>query len=185
MASPLAISLLMSSTLLLGLTSWQVRATSEPVLLAELLVAPEKSPAKPSAQNNREKAAQYQADTVNTEEVGILSPRGGAPSEAKAFDNRNKARAYQQGGNYPIPQVLPGPPGETQARPAEQRNRAQFYAGTGNGQEIDLSHVGKDGIPLVPCHDVDNVSGRIGDDTASGSIVFIVRNNQQIKVRCR
>lgn len=176
----------MSSALLLGLVSWPVLAANELVLLAELLVVvPEKGATKSSAQNSRERAAQYQADTVDTEEVGILSPRGGAPSEAKAFENRNKARAYQQGGSYTTPPVLPGLIGEAQPRSAEQRNRARAYVGTGNGQEIDLSHVGKDGIPLVPCYDVDNVSGRIGDDTASGSLVFIVRNNQQIKVRCR
>ena len=50
---------------------------------------------------------------------------------------------------------------------------------------MDLSNVGRDGIPLVPCRDVDNVSGRIGDDSITGSIVYIVRNGQQIKVRCK
>jgi hypothetical protein len=72
-----------------------------------------------------------------------------------------------------------------QAKGGENRNKARAYAGTGNGQDIDLSNVGRDGIPLVPCRDVDNVSGRIGDDSTSGSIVYIVRNGQQVKVRCK
>lgn len=167
---------------------------AEGVHLAELIVAPDKGGTKPSAgaRSQRERAGSYQKDApVNSEEeeIGLMSPRGGSPSEEKAFENRSKARAYQSGGEYaplplPLPGVVSGADG-TQSRSAEQRNRARAYTGTGNGQDMDLSNVGRDGIPLVPCRDVDNVSGRIGDDTASGSLVFIIRHGQQVKVRCR
>jgi len=160
-------------------------------LLAELIIGPEKTPSKSTSQSQREKAVRYQGEApANPEDegVGILAPRGGAPIEEKAFENRIKARAYQSGSDNPTP-----PPSSSgvagfdggQPRQTEQRNRARAYTGTGNAQDIDLSHVGRDGIPLVTCHDVDNVSGRIGDDTISGSIVHIFRNGQQVKVRCR
>lgn len=170
----------------------EVVTRSESIQLAELILAPEKGSAKSSngARSQRERAGSYQKDApVNAEEeeFGLMSPRGGAPAEERAFENRNKAKSYQQGGEFapmPLPGVLPNGEG-SQTRSAEQRNRARSYAGTGNGQDVDLSNVGRDGIPLVPCRDVDNVSGRIGDDTASGSLLFIIRNGQQIKVRCR
>ncbi len=161
-------------------------------LLAELIIGPEKTPSKSTSQSQREKAVRYQGGEApanpEDEGVGILAPRGGSPTEEKAFENRSKARAYQSGSDNPSPPSsssgVAGSDGG-QLRHTEQRNRARAYTGTGNAQDIDLSHVGRDGIPLVTCHDVDNVSGRIGDDTMSGSIVHIFRNGQQVKVRCR
>lgn len=177
------------SAMKFGLLAGLLVLTSQP-LLAELIVAPESGGSKSSgARSQREKAGSYQKESpVNSEEpeYGLMSPRGGSPAEDKAYENRMKAKAYQQGGEYaaPLPAVVPGVD-NGQSRATEQRNRARAYTGSGNGQEIDLSHVGRDGIPLVPCRDVDNVSGRIGDDTASGSLVYIVRQGQQVKVRCR
>lgn len=169
-------------------------AVPEVIQLAELIVTPDNGGAKSSAgaRSQREKASSYQSGapvSSEAEEYGLMSPRGGSPSEEKAYENRTKAKLYQQSGDF-APQPLPAPGamsgGEsTQSRSVEQRNRARAYTGTGNGQDIDLSNVGRDGIPLVPCRDVDNVSGRIGDDTTSGSLVFIVRQGQQVKVRCR
>lgn len=161
------------------------------IRLAELIVGPDKAPARPtSAHNQRERAGGYQSSApVNSEndEIGILAPRGGAPTEERAYENRIKARAYQQGGDAQAPSSFPAINGgeSAQSRGVENRNKARAYAGTGNAQEIDLSNVGRDGIPLVPCRDVDNVSGRIGDDSITGSLVFIVRSGQQIKVRCK
>lgn len=173
-----------------GLLATLFMLASQPIL-AELIIAPESGGTKSSgARSQREKAGSYQKDSpVNSEEseYGLMSPRGGSPAEDKAYENRIKARSYQQGGEYapaPLPAVVPGVDGG-QSRATEQRNRARAYTGSGNGQDIDLSHVGRDGIPLVTCRDVDNVSGRIGDDTTSGSLVYIVRQGQQVKVRCR
>ena len=188
--------LLLPSLLMLAIASpvvWVGDAPSSSVIqMAELIVGPDKASnrSSSSAQTQRERAGSYQSNApVNSEndEVGILAPRGGAPSEERAYDNRTKARVYQQGGDALAPLPLPAVIGTdtAQTRGVENRNKARAYAGTGNGQDIDLSHVGRDGIPLVPCRDVDNVSGRIGDDSISGSIVYIVRNGQQVKVRCK
>lgn len=159
--------------------------------VAELIVAPEMGAARPSnASSQRERAGAYQNEVpviAEDDDYGLMSPRGGAPAENKAYENRVKAKAYQQSGEG-IPQPLPGAilGVETgQPRSTEQRSRAKAYTGSGNGQDIDLSHVGRDGIPLVRCSDIDNVSGRIGDDTHSGSLVLIIRQGRQIKVRCK
>lgn len=186
---------LLPSLLVLVIASPAVEAsdvpTSQVIQMAELIVGPDKAPSRPSsAHTQRERAGSYQSSApVNSEndEVGILAPRGGAPTEERAYENRAKARAYQQGGDALAPLPMPALIGtdSAQTRSVENRNKARAYAGTGNAQDMDLSNVGRDGIPLVPCRDVDNVSGRIGDDSITGSLVYIVRNGQQIKVRCR
>ncbi len=159
--------------------------------LAELIVGPEKGGAKitAGARNQREKAGAYQKEApVNSEEeYGLMSPRSGSPSEERAYENRNRARSYQQAGENTVSPVPAGVVASdaAQGRSSDPRARAQAYVGTGNGQDIDLSNVGRDGIPLVPCRNVDNVSGRIGDDSVAGSLVFIIRHGQQVKVRCR
>ena len=167
--------------------------TAAPLLLAELIVGPESSTqrAPSGASRSRSKAATYQEDRVPVlieEEAGILQPRGGAPAEERAFEQRNRARASQQGTDQLLPLPLPGSmtadPG-SQPRRSDARNKARAYTGTGNLQDVDLSNVGRDGLPIVDCHNVDNVSGRIGDDTLSGAIVFLMRNGMQVKVRCR
>lgn len=167
--------------------------TGAPLLLAELIVGPESSTqrAPSGASRSRAKAATYQEDRVPVlieEEAGILQPRGGAPAEERAFEQRNRARASQQGTDQLLPMPLPGSmtvdPG-SQPRSSDARNKARAYTGTGNLQDVDLSNVGRDGLPIVDCHNVDNVSGRIGDDTLSGAIVFLMRNSMQVKVRCR
>ena len=127
------------------------------------------------------------------DEEGILSPRGaGSPAEQRAFEHRWRARSFIQDGKAntnstprvhsgSTPVLLDAPSNATR-----HSNRARSYAdGTGNWREMDLSQRDKDGIPLVNCRNIDNVSGRIGDDTASGSVVLLVRNGQQIKVKCR
>lgn len=68
---------------------------------------------------------------------------------------------------------------------AENRRKARVYSSTATGNDIDLSYVGRDGIPLVKCEPIDNVSGRIGDDSLPGSLVMIFVRGKQIKVRCR
>ncbi|WP_371324005.1 hypothetical protein VX159_00295 [Dechloromonas sp. ZY10] len=162
----------------------------EPFFLAELIVGQEKpAPAKPSgARSQREQAGAYARDSagvpivIDDEEAGFLSPRGGAPAEERAYEGRSKARNYQQGGGS-LPIVAS--PADSVSATSDMRGRAKAYTGTGNVRDIDLSNVGRDGIPIVPCQEVDNVSGRIGDDSASGAIVYLVRQGKQIKVRCK
>ena len=180
------------------LASWLAMAGAQ----AELIIGPEPptpgESAKSKAQQQREKAeAIYQGHAPNIiidmdeETEGILSPRGGAPAQERAFEQRWRARILKDSPKPVAPELPLGPvsPELQNARDkaAQLRGRARsmYYTGTGNWQDLDLSQRDKDGLPLVHCHSTDNVSGRIGDDTVSGSVVILNRNGQQIKVRCR
>ncbi|HZX29777.1 MAG TPA: hypothetical protein VFF03_00360 [Rhodocyclaceae bacterium] len=159
----------------------------------EILVGPDKSEIRtPGARNQRERAGAYQrgAEVLpEEEEGGFLSPSGGAPAQERAFENRAKARAYQQGVDGPAAiQGLPAGLGELtgQDRARDLRGRAKVYTGSGSGQDMDLSHVGADGIPIVPCRgEADNVAARIGEDAVSGSVFYVLRQGKQVKVRCK
>ncbi|MBS1190013.1 MAG: hypothetical protein H6R10_1805 [Rhodocyclaceae bacterium] len=167
------------------------------VLAGEILVGPDKADVRaPGARSQRQRASAYQAGAENAppeEEGGFLSPPSGAPAEERAFGNRSRARAYQQGADPSA--VVPGLPSglgdlplpaTSQDRARDLRTRARVYTGSGNAKEVDLSHVGADGIPIVPCRaDVDNVAARIGEDAVSGSVFQIMRNGQPVKVRCK
>ncbi|SEQ99501.1 hypothetical protein [Giesbergeria anulus] len=176
-------------------------AQAEPALqVAELILdsgpATPAAAAKATAQTQREKAeALYKGhpSTIVVEpddEDGVLSPRGGAPAQERAFEQRWRGRVLRDSSTKPITPELPLGPVPTQLQNARDtnarlRSRGAAYTGSGNWHDLDLSHRDKEGLPLVNCHSIDNVSGRIGDDTASGSTVFLIRNGQQIKVRCR
>lgn len=157
------------------------------------------APAKATAQSNRDRAHAFRNEAPQTliietdVEEGVLSPRGGSPAEQRAFEQRWRARSFIQDGKASTtsstprvhsgstPVLLDAPSNATR-----HSNRARNYAtGSGNWHELDLNQRDKDGIPLVNCRSIDNVSGRIGDDTTSGSVVLLVRNGQQIKVKCR
>jgi hypothetical protein len=165
----------------------------------EILIGPDKAEVRNSdSRNQRARAGAYQrgaeAIPAEEEEGGFLSPRGGAPAEERAYDSRARARAYQQGADPSavMPGLPPGlmgdvaGPGNSQDRARDQRARARTYSGSGNAQDLDLSNVGPDGIPIVSCRgDVDNSAARIGEDGVSGSIFYVMRNNKPVKVRCR
>lgn len=184
--------------LLLGSPAWAGAGSSpgqDRILLAgEILIGPDRAAVQvPNARSQRDRAAAYQqgADDVPEDEDGILAPRGGAPAEERAFDSRMRARAYQPGPETPVaaPGMLPGvgdlmAPATAQERARDLRDRARSY-GRGKGQGLDLSLVGADGIPLVPCKDADNVAARIGDDGAAGNIFYVMRDGKPVKVRCR
>jgi len=179
---------------LLALALLPAVAGAEVLQLAELVVGPDKTsaPKVSNSRNQRERAGAYQQEApVNSEEedFGILSPRGGSPAEERAYESRTRAKNYQPGGNVPPGSVgsgvMIGGTEIIEGGATSNRNRAKAYTGSGNFGEIDLSHVGRDGIPIVPCQEVDNVSGRIGDDSSSGALVMIIRQGKQVKVRCR
>lgn len=175
--------------------SWQV---------AELILESDHftpmAPAKAAVQSSRDRAHSFRNETPSSALIieiddgeGILGPRsGGSPAEQRAFEQRWRARSFIQDekattsstprlSSDSTPVLLDAPSNATR-----HSNRARSYAdGAGNWREMDLSQWDKDGISLVNCRNIDNVSGRIGDATASGSVFFLVRNGQQIKVRCR
>lgn len=179
------------------------------LLAGEIILEPQqgsvKAPGKASskasgASEQRDRARSYRNDesSGNTtiivlpedESEGALSPRGNAP-EGRARDNRSRARDYQQGTDS---SVLPGlikpdtgiimDGGSTQDRAHENRARASGYS-KGETQSGFTGRVGPDGIPLVICKDRDNVAGQIGDDLKSGSVIIILRDGKQVKVRCQ
>lgn len=170
--------------------AWSDDDVAKQFLLAELIVGQEKpaSPKSSGARSQREQAGAYARDSgsipvvADEDEPGFLSPRGGAPADERAYEGRSKARNYQQGGGS-TPIVTS--PADPVSATSDMRGRAKAYTGTGNVRDVDLSNVGRDGIPIVPCQEVDNVSGRIGDDSAAGAIVYLVRQGKQIKVRCK
>lgn len=178
---------------------------NKPVLLAgEIELAPAaertRSNASSAARTQKERAGAYQGRPVTTpavseedEEEGVMSPRGGVPAENRAYENRVRAGAYQQGKMPPqemsLEKLMNGTAGEspmnTQERARDSRLKARSYVDT--SKDVDLSNVGRDGIPVVPCDkDVSNVSGRIGgDENVSGSLFQIYRNGKPVKVRCQ
>ncbi len=188
MVTPLITAVVLTAPLLMALGQTAEAGEIQPLQLAELVIGGDKAPAQSStgARNQRDRAAGYrdEAPVIVDDGPGILSPRGGAPSEERAYDNRSRARTYQQQSEPAYGAIFQGGQDPYIAGGSDNRARARAFATTGNNDELDLSHVGRDGIPLVPCRPVDNVSGRIGDDSIRGAIVFVVRNGQKIKVRC-
>ena len=186
MVKPLLIAVVFTAPLLVTVGQTANAGEFEPIQLAELIVGPDRAPAQSGsgARSQRDRAAGYrdEAPAIIDDGPGILSPRGGAPAEERAYDSRTRARSYQQQTDPAYGAIVQG--AQDAYGGGDNRARARAYATTGNNDEIDLSNVGRDGIPLVPCRPVDNVSGRIGDDSIRGAIVLIVRNGQKIKVRC-
>lgn len=166
-------------------------------LAGEILVSPARSSGKSSSaasSENRDRARSYKKDgapaagatvvIVPEDEEGLLSPRGvDALPETRA-----KAREYQGGdmqGQPPQVLIVPGQESgrvdTTRERLEENRAKARSYM----KGETPVGMVGQDGLMVVNCRDVDSVSGRIGDDTQSGSVISIFQNGKQVKVRCK
>lgn len=130
---------------------------------------------------------------VPDEEDGMLSPRRG--SSSSAAENSARARANRQnesvsGSNTPLilsPDVAPsGSKVESSTQRArDNRNRAAEYRTGESKSDRHIAVVGKDGLPVIDCSATENVSGRIGDDTSSGSVIILIKDRNQIKVRCR
>lgn len=120
------------------------------------------------------------------EEEGVLSPR----HSTGASENRTRARANRKDEDateiisplilVPVSPVISGVPSAAQSA-RSNRERAIEY------RQRDHSHSehSKDGLPVIDCQATGNVSGRIGDDTQSGSVVILIQDRQQIKARCR
>ncbi len=169
---------------------------------AEIIVAPAGSnstagatkSAPSKAAENRDRARSYQTEAAPTPgttvivvpdgDEGVLAPRGNTNMQ----DNRNKAREYQRGNTgVTAPQILVVPErheagvAETpRERVEENRSKARAYM----KGESPFGATG-DKLPVVSCRDVENSSGRIGDDSQSGSVITIMRDGRPYKVRCK
>ncbi len=170
-------------------------------LAGEILLTPPASPGSASnsassrATDNRERAKSYQSESTRPSttgttviivpegEDGMLSPRG-----APLPDNRSKARDYQRGSNTgtaPLILMTPerrdaGAPETPREKLEENRSKARTYM----KGESPFGATG-DKIPVVSCRDVENSTGRIGDDSQSGSVITIMRDGRAYKVRCK
>lgn len=150
------------------------------------------------ASRQREAARDYRKGQVATEvlvlpevvdEDGLLSPREEVDF---AGDNVDRARAARQGGSGQGSgvSVLGSDSGRvvTDESPSAQsarknREKATDYRKGGTTGAMAVS--GNDALPVVDCSNVENVAGRIGDDTQSGSVIMLMQGRNQIKVRCR
>lgn len=186
------------------------KSTPDTMLLAgEIILGPVKAggsnaqsavDAKSSASRQKKAARDYRKEqdtaapellVVPEEEAGILSPRQ-APSGSGASENAARARAARQeeSGNTV---VLPSTGGdavphaeESAAATSARRNRAkaaEYRTNDRGGSGVAIK--GNSSLPIVDCSNVDNVSGRIGDDTRSGSVITLIQGSNQVKVRCR
>ena len=173
-----------------------------PIILAgEILLSPPKSDPpsanEKEASRHRDAARDYRKDQTSSlptvvvpdEEDGMLSPRRGTSSAA---DNAARARANRQNESVSgtVTPLILSPETSTPAsrvegstqRARDNRNRANEYR---TGIDNRAVVVGKDGLPVIDCSSTENAAGRIGDDTRSGSVIILIQDRNQIKVRCR
>jgi hypothetical protein len=116
---------------------------------------------------------------------GMLSP-GRNSADSPAAEARQHAVEVRKPEAQRDATILLVPPqgleNETNAERAhDNRMKARAYSKQRGDRPLG---VGRDGIPYVDCSDAGSVSGRIGDDTRSGNIVTIIRENRLIKARC-
>lgn len=156
--------------------------------------------AKSSASRQKNAARDYRKEqdatselvVVPEEESGMLSPRQ-APGGTGASESVSRARAARQGetdGAVVLPSAVGGDGvphvEESAAATSARRNRAkasEYRAGDRGGSGVAIK--GNSTLPVVDCSNVDNVSGRIGDDSRSGSVITLIQGSNQVKVRCR
>lgn len=97
-----------------------------------------------------------------------------------------KARASREGAKEQLQQgIVPPNAGavempDTNARDGVAGNLSKARAYMKNTTSQRISE-----LPVVSCNNVDNVTGRIGDDSQSGSIITIMVNGKQVKARCK
>lgn len=173
----------------------------EPMLLAgEIILVPPKGEGASSdseASRQRESAREYRKGqtaqpaviVVPEDEGGVMSPRHSINGAAENAARARAARQGDSGGSIVTPSVvLPdAPPAvvETPSAQSAKRNRARAIEYRRGEQHSAVVAKGGDGLPIVDCSNVDNVAGRIGDDTRSGSVVILIQDRNQVKVRCR
>lgn len=144
---------------------------------------------KAGANALKRKARAYQEDAPLPvlippidEDGGVLVPYGGTTADERNYELRNKAKAYQQNLDK---NGINGNATDKAGGDLNSRARTYIDNNPGNANSIDLSVVGKDGVPIIPCATTQNVAGRIGDGEISGSLVYIVNKGKQVLVRCR
>lgn len=180
-------------------------AAAPPVmsLAGEIIVAPpgnnnqvsegDASRMREAARDQRKGKSPLPVIILDETEEGVLSPRRGPSSPA---DNAGRARNQRLEGDSSegtLPSIIMGPlppdvsPSPTNSASAQKAhsNRVRAIEYRKGDQSAPVSARGGDGLPIVDCTNVENVAGRIGDDTKSGNIIILIQNRNQIKARCR
>jgi len=175
----------------------------QPMILAgEIVLAPPKNDVSASdteASRQRETAREYRKKghsstapdliIVPDDDIGVVAPRHGS----NAAENASRARTYRQGDTAsgaatPIivaPEALPEKPASAieGSSQSARNNRARAIEYRNGDHSVAVT--GQNGLPTIDCSATDNVAGRIGDDTRSGSVVILIQGRNQVKVRCR
>ena len=138
------------------------------------------------ASEQRVHAKEYVPDTgavsgvvsiVPGDEGDSLFPQHGADSLPE--DGGSRGNAHSTVGEREGIQIESVPAvGVSRAKVDENLSKARAYMKNNSSQAVIT-------LPVVNCEDVNNVSGRIGDDTLSGSVITIIQNGKQVKARCK
>ncbi len=177
---------------------------TEPFLLAgEIILVPSKNNTSPSdseARRQKDAAREYRKGqsappaviVVPDDDGGMLSPRRGVSGAAENVARARDSRQGDANGAAVTPSIVMPEEGASAGSesPAAQsakreRSRAIEYRTGGQRSHSVATAKGTDGLPIVDCSSVDNVAGRIGDDTRSGSVIILIQDRNQVKVRCR
>jgi len=136
-----------------------------------------------SAAEQRNRAQEYFPDVgalsgVPVDEGDSLFPQHGADSLPEDGGSRGSAHSPATGRDEARPDRVPSD-GTSYDKVDENLSKARAYMKNSNPSQAVAT------LPVVTCENVNNVSGRIGDDTLSGSIITVIQNGKQIKARCR
>lgn len=163
----------------------------------EIILTPKTDSGKSTAAigaENREKARAYLDDgkpapgttviVVPDDEEGMLAPRGSGILSPSGAGERAKEYVKKPGVQNRIvivPERDPSKPPTRKEQTEINHSKARAWV---KGESPERTW-GADKLPLVNCREADSVSGRIGDDTLSGSVITVFQNGRQVKVRCK
>ena len=166
-----------------------------------------------AATENRNRARAYQQDG-DTKSTATNTPSSnlGVPGDidrlmidpdsnrGRVKSNLDRAKAYQQGGDTKSAIVIaPGgnqgvpvdidrlliDPDSNRGRLKSNLDRAKAYQRGDSPGVTNARMGGREDLPTVDCGAVQNSAGRIGNDSASGQVVVIMKGEHGVKVRCR
>lgn len=168
------------------------------VVAGEIIITPKQpdsgKSAAATAADNRERARSYLKEgapapgttviVVPDDEDGVLAPRSGGSMPPNSAAERAKEYIKKPGSQSRIlivPERDPSKPLTRQEQMELNHSKARAWV-KGEAPERTM---GADKLPLVNCREADSISGRIGDDTLSGSVITVFQNGRQVKVRCK
>lgn len=107
-----------------------------------------------------------------------------AGNNDKSGKHLRRARSYRLGDN-PVDDEIANSNRNDKASNAElsaTRNQSRAMTYQRGGRPIISSALSD--LPVVACKDTNNIVGRIGEDNQTGKVIYLVKGQQKIKVRC-